>query len=102
MYSDSKGTSSQEFSMEKILKENIDTEYWINTSMPTKDAVLKSNPKVRYLKSFSNNSYCYSSNMNLFWERSAAMPHVVLKDLVRILHPELELEGELYFYAKVN
>ncbi len=102
IYSQTEGTASQEYSMERIIKDNIETDFWINTSMPNKEAVLKSNPKVKYLTAFPKNSYCYSNNMNKFWEQSAAMPHEVLRDLVQIFHPELMQGRELYFYQKIK
>ncbi|MBL1281519.1 MAG: ABC transporter substrate-binding protein [Fluviicola sp.] len=102
IYSDTKGTASQEFSMERILKDNIATDFWINPTLPTKSKLLDVNPKAKYLNAFNNNSYCYSAKMSKFWEQSAAMPHLVLRDLVQIFHPEIEFDEELYFYQKVD
>ena len=102
VYHETKGSASQAYSMEKIIKDNIDTKFWINPGLPTKAEILKSNPKARYLKALSTNCYGYASQMNKFWEQSAAMPHLVLKDLVKIFHSDVTNEDEFYFYKKVN
>ena len=102
IYKYSESSASQEFSMEKILNDNINTTYWINPTFPTLKALIKSNPNVKYLKAFKTNSYCYSHQMNKFWEQSAAMPHIVVKDLAQIFHPTVQLEKELYFYKKLE
>ena len=102
IYSATKGTASQEYSMERILKDNLETEFWINSGLPSKKAINNSNPKAKYLKAYKNKTYCYSGNLAKFWEQSAAAPHLLLSDLVQILHPEIKLSEELNFYSKIK
>lgn len=102
IYSATKGTASQEYSMEKILKDNLSTDYWINSGLSTKAAINNGNPKAKYLKAYKSSTYCYSGNLNKFWEQSASAPHIVLRDLVQILHPEIKLSKELYFYKRIE
>ena len=45
--------------------------------------------------------YNYSLNGNDFWESGVVCPDLVLADLIRIFHPELNLGGELYYYRKL-
>lgn len=101
-YEDSKGTASLELSLEQILEHNIGSDFWINPTVDSKRKVLQMNPQLKHLKAFSNNMYCYSSDMAKFWEQSAIMPHIVLQDLIQILHPELSFNRELYFYKNIQ
>ncbi len=101
-YADSKGTASLQFSIEQILKDNEKTNFWVNPGLSTKTKIISAHPKVKFLPAFNTNTFCYSSRQSKFWEQSAAMPHLLLKDFIHIFHPELELEDELYFYQKVD
>ncbi len=99
-YSHTKGTASLQFSIEQILKDNEKTNFWINPGLPTKEKILAIHPKVKFLHAFENNTYCYSSKQSKFWEQSAAMPHLLLNDLINLFHSQKN--EELYFYKKVN
>jgi len=101
-YRESKGTASLQLSLEQIMDDNIEIEYWINPTVDTKEKVLQMNPQLKYLNAYENGMFCYSGQMTKFWEQSAIMPHLMLQDLIQILHPELALERELYFYQNIN
>lgn len=101
VYQKTKGTGSLSLSIEKILQDNANTRYWINPGMDSKNNVLKMNPHAKHLAGF-NNLYCYSANMNKYWERSAAEPHLVLSDLIKIFHPTLLRDESLHFYTKLK
>lgn len=100
-HANEKGTGSNEFSIEQILQSDRETEFWINPGMPTRQQVDKLNPHARHLKSY-HNMYCYSPNVNKFWERSAAEPHLLLADLIHIFHPEIKEIKSLHFYEKIQ
>lgn len=103
VYSKMKGTGSIERTVEQIIDENATTKFWFNPGFSSKKEILKNCPKLKYLPLInSQNIYCYSHNMNYYWEMSAIEPHLVLKDLIRIFHPDLLPQGKLYFYKTVN
>ena len=101
-YKESKGTASLELSLEQVLDDNIEIEYWINPTVDTKTKVLQMNPQLKHLSAFENGMFCYSGQMTKFWEQSAIMPHLLLHDLIQVLHPELSLKRELYFYKNIQ
>lgn len=39
---------------------------------------------------------------NDYWESGVTNPHLVLADLIKIFHPELLPDHELYFYQKLE
>lgn len=103
LYSSSKGTGSTERSAEQVIIENQKTVFWINPGFTSKKEILQNFPKAKHLRFFEgSNIFCYSSQMNKFWERSASEPHHVLEDLIRIFHPEILPDGKMYFYHAVN
>ena len=102
VYQNTHGTGSLELSLEQIIKDNINTNFWINPGFSSQAAILELNPKLKFVGPLENSTYCYSRNMNLFWERSAIEPHHVLSDFIQIFHPESSTSDSLYFYKKVN
>lgn len=100
-YAATKGQVTLQFSIEQILKDNENTEFWINPGYDSKSKIDKFNPHIKHLKCY-NNIYCYSPNMSEFWEQSAAEPHHVLSDLIHIFHPEIQEINTLYYYEKIN
>jgi iron complex transport system substrate-binding protein len=103
VYADTKGTGSVIYSLEKVTQDNIETEYWLNTGIPSKKLILNAQPKLQYLGPFKkNNIYDYSKAGNRFWEESAIEPHKVLEDYIKILHPTPMTNPTYHFYEKVN
>ena len=100
LFKETKGTGSISLSMEKILASG-EKDIWINPGMTSKKDILEGNPLATKLNSFKR-VYCYSPNMNAFWENSAIQPDYVLEDLIRIFHPELLQEGKFHFYAEIK
>ena len=100
-YADTKGQVTLEFSIEQILKDNEHTEIWINPGYDSKSKIDKLNPHIKHLKCYEN-IYCYSPNMSMFWEQSAAEPHHVLSDFIHIFHPEIKEIKSFYYYKKIN
>lgn len=101
-YADSKGTKSLALSLERILEENKNTDFWLNPGMPDKKSILEMNPHAHLLKAWEDHTYCYTGNVNKFWEQSAAHPDFVLEDLVRLFHPEIAPEGAFHYYSIVT
>lgn len=100
-YAETKGDVTLQFSIEQILRDNEETEFWINPGYDSKAKIEKFNPHIKHLKLY-NNIYCYSPNMSKFWEQSAAEPHHVLSDLIHIFHPEIKSINSFYYYKKIN
>lgn len=101
-YKDNKQTGSNQYSLERILAENQESDYWFNPGFSRKSEILNVNDNLRFLPPFKDHTYCYSGNMSKYWEYSAIEPHKVLSDLVVILHPELLPGKKLYFYKKID
>lgn len=98
-----KGSGSNAHSFEEVLKNYQDADIWINPGFKSKSEMLLGNEKYKYFKAFQTSEiYCYSHNINYFWERSAIEPQKVLSDLVQIFHVGETSPGKLYFYKKIS
>ncbi|MFT5861080.1 MAG: iron complex transport system substrate-binding protein [Flavobacteriaceae bacterium] len=105
LFKETKGTGSIFTSMERIIKLTENTDYWINPGFSTKDEILESNPKGKYVGPLklqgSRGVFCYSHAMNQYWERSAIEPHKLLEDLIHIFHPSIAPNSTLNFYRRL-
>ena len=98
VYSASKGTGSVFLPIEQVVADNRETKYWLNPGVSTKKVLSEMNPKAKFIGAYENGIYCYSHEMNQFWEMSAIEPDFLLEDFIHIFHPEFEPNAPLHFY----
>ncbi len=103
VYSKSEGIGSLSLSMERIYKDNKHTQIWLNPGIHAMEQLLQNNPKMSLFDCVKNKQvYCYSHNMNKFWELSAIEPQKLLGDLIKIFNRNAGNKDDLYFYQKVS
>ena len=109
LWKDTKGTGSLALSFETVLDKAKDADYWINPGQFTSlDEILSTNSNYKYFKAVQNkNIYTSSSKKGktggvIFYELAPNRPDLVLKDIVKILHPEVLPDYELYFFEKLK
>jgi iron complex transport system substrate-binding protein len=101
-YQSTKGTGSLSLSLEKITSENKDAEFWINPGIAKIHDLISSNPKATFFRAYKTQRiYCYSKNINKYWELAAIEPNHVLSDLIQIFHPDMKSKHPLYFYSQL-
>ncbi|RYM36116.1 hypothetical protein ERX46_03725 [Brumimicrobium glaciale] len=99
VYAKTKGTGSLSLSLEEVITNNKESEYWLNAGVSSKNDLLKQSQKFELLESVRlGKLYTYFNNTNCFWENSPVEPHKILEDLGKIFHPDLFEESELTFY----
>lgn len=59
-------------------------------------------PLVKNSRVFNNNARSTPYGGSDFWESGAVYPHLVLKDMIKILHPELLTEHQLYYFQQLK
>jgi len=109
LWADTKGTGSLAVPLESILEKAQNADFWI---APGDFSSLKqmsdSNPHYNQFKSFKNKKvYSYSVNKGakggiIYFEWSPTRPDWVLKDLIKIFHPELVPNHKLFFFQKLE
>ncbi|WP_353721191.1 ABC transporter substrate-binding protein [Dyadobacter sp. 676] len=110
-WSDTKATGSLPLSFETVYPVALQADFWLNVSIgsvQTKKDILARDARYADFRSFkSNHIYSYNKRMNAqgandYWESGAVNPHLVLADLIRIIHPELLPKHELIYYKSIN
>ena len=109
LWSATEGTGSLSLSFETVLEKAQNADFWIGPGQFTSfDELEKANPNYKHFKAVQNkNVYSFSSKKGktggiIYYELAFNRPDLVLKDLIKILHPELVTEYELYFFEKLK
>lgn len=96
LWKDTKGKGSLSLSFETVLDKALDAEYWIAPGYYTSFVQLAhSNESYTSFKAFENRkiySFTIKKGENggaLYYEQAAIQPHLVLKDLIKLFHPDL-------------
>ena len=85
-----------------------EADVWLNVGMATTLDELKIiNPKFKDAKAIQENKV-YNNNLRLttegrkdYWESTVVHPDIVLRDLIKILHPE-QVSEDLYYYRHLE
>ncbi len=109
LWESSQGTGSLSLPTEEVLVKAKDADFWIGPGQFTsRKEMLASSQHYAEFKAFKNNRiYSFSSKKGatggvLYYELAPNRPDIVLKDILRILHPEAIPGHELYFFEKVE
>ncbi len=109
LWKDSKGTGSIELPFESVLEKGKNAEFWIGPGQFTSLAEMTSaNAHYGQFKAYqTKNVYSFSSKKGktggvIYYELAPNRPDLVLKDLVKIFHPELLPNHELFFFEKLK
>jgi len=95
-------------SFETVLAEQINAPVWIEAPFRTKKELLSSDERYAYFDAFKigavydNLKRSNAGGGNDYWEMGLCRPDEILKDLVRIFHPEIMDDGELKYYERVK
>ncbi len=95
-------------SFENALVWGDEADVWINMgNMTSKKEIIDSNQRFRNFRVFNegkiynNIKKLGSHGGNDFWESGTVNPHLVLRDLIAIFHPELT-DAEMTYYQKIK
>lgn len=109
LWSDSEGTGSLSLNFETVFSKAKDADIWLSPSnYASKEALKNANSHHAMFKAFQYNNI-YSSITTtgksggiLYFELGTTRPDLVLKDLIKICHPELLKNYHLYFFKKLD
>lgn len=108
IYKENKSDASVSIGLETAYSLVSKADFWLNlSSMSTMQEVLKVNSAfaatrvVKEGRIYNNNRRVSPTGANDFWESSVVKPDVVLRDLIKIFHPEL-VQDSLYYYKRIE
>lgn len=108
IYPENGKRESDPLSIEKAFVLAQTADYWLMGNSPKNLDDLKAiDPRMAEIPAFREQKV-YNSNLRTndfgddFWESGIVKPDVVLKDLIKILHPEILPDHELYYYRHLK
>ncbi|HSF56328.1 MAG TPA: ABC transporter substrate-binding protein [Algoriphagus sp.] len=109
IFSDQSGEGSLQLNYEFVLDNGLETDFWIGSAdFADLKTMGNSEPRYQAFKPWKNGQvYTYTAKKGAtggleYFELGYVRPDLILKDLIKILHPELLPEYELYFYQKLE
>ena len=100
---------SRPVSAEKALLLMAEADYWLSPGMARDLSQLRADnhrfatlPVVQDGRVYNNNARITPMGGSDFWESGAVHPDIVLADLIRILHPDLLPDHELYYFHQLK
>jgi len=109
LWSNSKGKGSLSLNIENVFLKGKDAEIWVSPSFHTSLSNLKeANAVYSEFKAFKSSAvYSYMNTKGetggvLYFELSPTRPDLVLKDVIKITHPELLPDYNFTFFERLN
>jgi cobalamin transport system substrate-binding protein len=100
---------SMPYGIENVFIHGLDAEFWLNVGTAiTKDDISMLDQRLMNLpcfingNMFNNNNRITENGGNDYWESGSVYPHIILRDIASILHPDLFKQDQLFFYRKIN
>ena len=109
LWRDTESSISMPYGIENVYLRGLTADYWLNVgSISSKNEIsavdqrLNDLPCFKNDNLFNNNKRVTSNGGNDYWESGSLYPHLLLKDIATILHPEVFEDHELVYYKKIN
>ncbi|MDR8391807.1 ABC transporter substrate-binding protein [Aliifodinibius sp. S!AR15-10] len=106
---DTHSTGGLRLGFEAVYEVGLKADIWINPgSAKSLQDILAQDSRFKDFKSFktrqvfNNNRRLSESGGNDFWETGVVHPERILADLIKIIHPTLLPDHELYYYQKLD
>lgn len=109
LWSETSGAGSLALSFETVYEKAKNADLWLSPSYyPSFDALEKANEHYTKFEAFKNKAIFTFANTTgetggvLYYELGTARPDLVLKDIIKICHPELLEHYQPYFFKPLN
>ncbi|ELR70123.1 periplasmic binding protein [Fulvivirga imtechensis AK7] len=109
LWSEDNSTGYLEYSFESVYEKAHNADFWVGVaSYNSLEEIKQADKRYTDFEAFQNgNVYSYNARMgptggNEFLELGYLRPDLILEDLIKIFHPELLEDEELYFHRKVE
>ncbi|MBC1237115.1 ABC transporter substrate-binding protein [Nostoc sp. 2RC] len=109
LWSNDQSAGSLPLSFEVVLERAANGDYWLNFSQSwqiLKDLVAEDNRYADFKAAktgnlYNNNARVNESGGNDYWEGGISNPDIVLSDLIKIMHPDILPNHQLFYYHKI-
>lgn len=109
LWSNTVSEISMPYGIENVYVKAVNADFWLNTgSVSSLDDITAMDERLSELKCFrdgkvfNNNKRINDHGGNDYWETGSVYPNLILKDIAKILHPDLFPGYNLIFYKKLE
>jgi iron complex transport system substrate-binding protein len=109
IFKEESGTGSLQLNYEYVLDKALEADFWIGAAdFKNLETMGETDPRYTQFKAYKNGQvYTYTHQRGAtggieYFELGYMRPDIILKDLVKIFHPELLPDYEPYFYKQLN
>ncbi len=109
LWADTKGKGSLSLNFESVFEKGKKADFWLDSgiyiSFKELEAANKHYAKFKAFQTKNIFSFAHQKGENgglLYYELAPAQPHIILKDIIKAVHPELLPEYEPFFLKKLN
>lgn len=109
LWSDDTTTGSIPLDFEIVYDKGQNADYWLNPGnamtlqeLLGEDARYSEFAAVKSKKIYNNNARVNAGGGNDYWESGVAHPETILKDLIKIFHPEIVADHKLVYYRHLE
>lgn len=108
LWKDTESSVSMPYGMENVYLGALKADFWLNigsiksgSEIEAVDERLTKLPCYVNGNLFNNNKRITPKGGNDYWESGTVFPHLILKDIASIIHPEIFGEHDLFLYQKI-
>ena len=108
LWHDNRKRENHAVDIENVIEKGLMADFWVNTGTAlSKEDVRNIDTRLTSLRPFrlgniyNNNARINRFGGNDYWESGIVNPHLILKDLIAIMHPGLVPGHELVYYRKL-
>lgn len=107
-YKDNKDNASLALSLETVMGNFLNADIWVGVDVKSLEQLKVQDERMMIFKPVKNNRVYHHLNRvtptggNDFWESAMLRPDILLKDFIRIAHPELLPDWELFYMGTVR
>lgn len=108
IFANDTGSVNYQYDIEIVYQRGGNADFWINTGIANSlDEIKAVDKRMPLFKAFSqeriynNNNIAVLGGGSDYLESGAVNPHIILRDLIKIFHPQL-LADSLYYYKRLN
>lgn len=107
-YYTNRNSESIPYDLESVLSKFSDAQLWLHPGASSLKKLLDEDSRYSQFEAFKSakvfevNRRMLPNGANDYWETSIIRPDYLLRDLIKIIHPELLPNHELYFYQKLE
>ena len=109
VFADTRGNFNLKLSLEAVIESGLEADFWINPGQHThKNTLLREDPRFALFKAYKNNRIFNNTKAileqrkNDYFSRGLSNPDLLLADLVKIFHPDLQPNRQLEWFHSLS